>query len=108
MQQFTQEFSSVKGGCILESGFYSFESICLPLLHILAKHIHYFLWIAEVLLVYIMLVLKTILKGRLHLFQHDAQMDYYGTRLATCSSDRTVKIFDVRNGGQILVADLRG
>ncbi|KAL7407574.1 hypothetical protein ABVT39_010346 [Epinephelus coioides] len=39
---------------------------------------------------------------------HDAQMDYYGTRLATCSSDRTVKIFDVRNGGQILVADLRG
>ncbi|MEQ2185740.1 GTPase-activating protein S13 [Goodea atripinnis] len=35
-------------------------------------------------------------------------MDYYGTRLATCSSDRTVKIFDVRNGGQILVADLRG
>lgn len=42
------------------------------------------------------------------LFQHDAQMDYYGTRLATCSSDRTVKIFDVRNGGQILVADLRG
>lgn len=44
----------------------------------------------------------------LFIFQHDAQMDYYGTRLATCSSDRTVKIFDVRNGGQILVADLRG
>lgn len=42
------------------------------------------------------------------LLKHDAQMDYYGTRLATCSSDRTVKIFDVRNGGQILVADLRG
>lgn len=40
--------------------------------------------------------------------QHDAQMDYYGTRLATCSSDRSVKIFDVKNGGQILVADLRG
>lgn len=35
-------------------------------------------------------------------------MDYYGTRLATCSSDRSVKIFDVRNGGQILIADLRG
>lgn len=35
-------------------------------------------------------------------------MDYYGTRLATCSSDRSVKIFDVKNGGQILVADLRG
>lgn len=40
--------------------------------------------------------------------QHDAQMDYYGTRLATCSSDRSLKIFDVRNGGQILIADLRG
>jgi len=26
---------------------------------------------------------------------HDAQMDYYGKRLATCSSDKTVKIFDV-------------
>ncbi|KAE8612117.1 hypothetical protein XENTR_v10012730 [Xenopus tropicalis] len=39
---------------------------------------------------------------------HDAQMDYYGTRLATCSSDRSVKIFDVKNGGQILIADLRG
>ncbi len=28
---------------------------------------------------------------------HDAQMDYYGTRLATCSSDRTVKIFEIIN-----------
>ena len=27
---------------------------------------------------------------------HDAQMDFYGTRLATCSSDRLVKIFDVK------------
>jgi len=26
---------------------------------------------------------------------HDAQMDYYGKRLATCSSDKTIKIFDV-------------
>ncbi len=40
---------------------------------------------------------------------HDAQMDYYGTRLATCSSDRSVKIFDVREGGhQVLSADIRG
>jgi len=39
---------------------------------------------------------------------HDAQMDYYGTKLATCSSDRCVKIFDVRNGQQVLVAELRG
>lgn len=26
---------------------------------------------------------------------HDAQLDYYGKKLATCSSDRTVKIYDV-------------
>jgi len=26
---------------------------------------------------------------------HDSQFDYYSKRLATCSSDRTVKIFDV-------------
>jgi len=25
-------------------------------------------------------------------------MDYYGKRLATCSSDRTIKIFDVESG----------
>jgi protein transport protein SEC13 len=32
---------------------------------------------------------------------HDAQLDYYGLKLATCSSDRVVKIFDVTssNGG---------
>ncbi len=41
--------------------------------------------------------------------QHDAQLDYYGKRLATCSSDRTVKVFDVidgepqkQSGGQVL------
>jgi len=39
---------------------------------------------------------------------HDAQMDFYGTRLATCSSDRSVKIFDVKDGTQVLAADLRG
>lgn len=33
-----------------------------------------------------------------HLLQHDAQLDYYGKRLATCSSDRTVKVFDVVDG----------
>ncbi|KAJ7590435.1 WD40-repeat-containing domain protein [Mycena floridula] len=31
---------------------------------------------------------------------HDAQLDYYGKRLATCSSDRTVKVFDVVDGEQ--------
>lgn len=35
-------------------------------------------------------------------------MDYYGCRLATCSSDRSVRIYDVKNGTQTLVADLRG
>uniref|UniRef100_A0A6M2E5K9 Protein SEC13 homolog n=1 Tax=Amblyomma tuberculatum TaxID=48802 RepID=A0A6M2E5K9_9ACAR len=39
---------------------------------------------------------------------HDAQMDYYGIRLATCSSDRSVKVFDIRNGTQKMVADLKG
>lgn len=29
---------------------------------------------------------------------HDAQLDFYGKRLATCSSDRTVKVFDIING----------
>ncbi|CAG0902964.1 unnamed protein product, partial [Darwinula stevensoni] len=39
---------------------------------------------------------------------HDAQMDYYGTRMATCSSDHSVKIFDVKKDSHSLVADLRG
>lgn len=39
---------------------------------------------------------------------HDAQMDYYGKRLATCSSDRTVKIFEVVENTQTLVATLAG
>lgn len=38
---------------------------------------------------------------------HDAQMDYYGTRLATCSSDKTVRVFEVREGEQTLIASLR-
>nr|CAB3265928.1 protein SEC13 homolog [Phallusia mammillata] len=39
---------------------------------------------------------------------HDAQMDYYGLHLATCSSDRTVKIFEVKNGTQRLLSTLQG
>lgn len=40
---------------------------------------------------------------------HDAQLDYYGKRLATCSSDRVIKIFDViAEGQQVHVADLTG
>ena len=40
--------------------------------------------------------------------QHDAQMDYYGKKLATCSSDRTVKIFEINGTTQNQVACLRG
>ncbi|RSH91378.1 GTPase-activating protein S13 [Saitozyma podzolica] len=29
---------------------------------------------------------------------HDAQLDYYGKRLATCSSDKTIRIFNVVKG----------
>lgn len=44
---------------------------------------------------------------------HDAQMDFYGKRLATCSSDRTVKVFDVVDPSAVepkyqLVDTLRG
>ena len=36
---------------------------------------------------------------------HDAEFDYYGKRMATCSSDRTIKIFDVL-GDQVNLFDL--
>ena len=38
---------------------------------------------------------------------HDAQMDFYGTRLATCSSDRSIRIFEVKGQTQTPIADLR-
>ncbi|KAI8813970.1 protein transporter SEC13 [Cladochytrium replicatum] len=34
---------------------------------------------------------------------HDAQLDYYGKRLATCSSDRSIRIFDVDGDSQRLL-----
>ena len=37
--------------------------------------------------------------------KHDAALDYYGLKLATCSSDRSVKIFD--SSKQLLLDDLR-
>eukprot|EP00188_Purpureofilum_apyrenoidigerum_P000652 Plantae.Rhodophyta-Purpureofilum_apyrenoidigerum.ctg12987.p1 GENE.Plantae.Rhodophyta-Purpureofilum_apyrenoidigerum.ctg12987~~Plantae.Rhodophyta-Purpureofilum_apyrenoidigerum.ctg12987.p1 ORF type:complete len:334 (+),score=36.48 Plantae.Rhodophyta-Purpureofilum_apyrenoidigerum.ctg12987:115-1116(+) len=40
---------------------------------------------------------------------HDAQWDYYGRRLATCSSDGTVRIFDVDAAGdRKMEAELHG
>ncbi|KAL3105564.1 hypothetical protein niasHT_021187 [Heterodera trifolii] len=40
---------------------------------------------------------------------HDAQMNYYGTRLATCSSDHLIKIFEIRANGQPFpMAELTG
>lgn len=41
---------------------------------------------------------------------HDAELDYYGQRLATCSSDQTIKIFEVseQDGSQRLLDTLRG
>lgn len=40
--------------------------------------------------------------------QHDAVLDYYGRRLATCSSDRTVKIFVVDGETHKLTETLKG
>jgi len=39
---------------------------------------------------------------------HDAQLDFYGRRLATASSDRTIKVFDVAGDSNALVAELKG
>lgn len=39
---------------------------------------------------------------------HDAMLDYYGKRLATCSSDKTIKIFEVDGEEHKLVDTLRG
>jgi protein transport protein SEC13 len=39
---------------------------------------------------------------------HDAVLDYYGRRLATCSSDRTIKIFDVEGDSHRLADTLKG
>lgn len=39
---------------------------------------------------------------------HDAQMDYCGTRLATCSFDKTVKVFSVEKNFHTHLATLKG
>ena len=40
--------------------------------------------------------------------QHDAGLDYYGRRLATCSSDKTIKIFEIEGESHRLVETLKG
>ena len=39
---------------------------------------------------------------------HDSQFDYYAKRLATCSSDRTIKIFEVVGEKYLLSSTLTG
>ncbi|XXQ39774.1 WD domain, G-beta repeat [Plasmodiophora brassicae] len=39
---------------------------------------------------------------------HDAQLDYFGSTLATASADRSIKIFDVSGKQHAHVADLKG
>lgn len=39
---------------------------------------------------------------------HDAVLDYYGKRLATCSSDKTIKIFDIEGENHKLTETLIG
>lgn len=50
---------------------------------------------------------QTIESGH-HDVVHDVQMDYYGKRLATCSSDRTIKVFSVTGDQHTHLADLTG
>ena len=35
-------------------------------------------------------------------------MDYYGRKLATCSSDRSVKVYEVAGDSYKLISDLKG
>ncbi|KAJ1750740.1 GTPase-activating protein S13 [Coemansia sp. RSA 989] len=39
---------------------------------------------------------------------HDAQLDYYGKRLATCSSDGSIRLFDVSDKQQKFITALKG
>ncbi len=39
---------------------------------------------------------------------HDSQFDYYAKRLATCSSDRSIKIFDITGDNYHNSATLAG
>lgn len=39
---------------------------------------------------------------------HDVQLDYYGRKLATASSDRTIRVFDIAGDQLALLATLQG
>ena len=39
---------------------------------------------------------------------HDVQLDYYGKKLATASSDRTIKVFDVTGDQLTPLSTLQG
>lgn len=39
---------------------------------------------------------------------HDAQLDYYAKKLATCSSDRTIRIYDMSSEQPVFTAELTG
>jgi protein transport protein SEC13 len=39
---------------------------------------------------------------------HDAVTDYFGTKLATCSSDRTIKLYSISGSTHTFLTDLRG
>lgn len=39
---------------------------------------------------------------------HDAVANYFGTKLATCSSDRTIKLFAINGTNHSLITELRG
>ena len=38
--------------------------------------------------------------------QHDAQLDYYGKILATCSSDNRIRVYNVDNGTSELLVEI--
>ena len=41
-----------------------------------------------------------------NLTQHDVQLDYYGKMLATCSSDNTIRIYSIEDGGAELITEI--
>lgn len=55
---------------------------------------------------YCLFLLSETLTRRLE--KHDAVLDYYGRRLATCSSDKTIKIFEIEGDQHRLTETLKG